>query len=183
MIFPRFRRAARPDTISVLYGTIVAQARLAEFYRGFAVPDTINGRFELLVLHLVLLLDRLAHDEALRPLGQGIFDAFCRDMDDNLREMGVGDLAVPKKMRGIGAAYYDRAKAYGEALAAGEGALASVIARNIYGTEPAVHAPRLANYVWQTARHLAAVDRQALGAGLLDFPDPAAISEACDVKD
>ena len=60
MIFPLFRRSARPDTISSLYGTIVAQARLPGFYRNYAVPDTVNGRFDLIVLHLALLLERLA---------------------------------------------------------------------------------------------------------------------------
>ena len=92
MIFPLFRRNRRPDTISALYGMIVAQARLPCFYRDYAVADTVNGRFDLIVLHLALVLDRLAQDPALRDLGQGIFDRFCQDMDHNLREMGVGDL-------------------------------------------------------------------------------------------
>src|SRR5512141_2125850 len=118
MIFPLFRRSARPGTISALYGAIVAQARLPGFYRDYAVPDTVDGRFELIVLHLVLVLDRLADDPALRVLGQGVFDRFCQDMDHNLREMGVGDLTVPKQMQRMGGAYYGRAQAYREALAA-----------------------------------------------------------------
>ena len=99
MIFPHFRRGPRgPDTISTLYGMIVAQARLPCFYRDYAVADTVNGRFDLIVL-LALVLDRLAQDPAVQSLGQGIFDRFCEDMDHNLREMGVGDLKVPKQMR------------------------------------------------------------------------------------
>jgi cytochrome b pre-mRNA-processing protein 3 len=98
MIFLLFRRSARPDTISTLYGMIVAQARLPCFYRDYAVADTVNGRFDLIVL-LALVLDRLAQDPALQSLGQGIFDRFWEDMDHNLREMGVGDLKVPKQMR------------------------------------------------------------------------------------
>ena len=112
MIIPLFRRNARPDTISTLYGTIVAQARLPCFYREYSVPDTVNGRFDLLVLHLAIVLDRLAENSILRDLGQAIFDRFCEDMDHNLREMGVGDLAVPKEMQRMGAAFYGRAQAY-----------------------------------------------------------------------
>ena len=67
--------------------------------------DTVNGRFDLIVLHLALVLDRLAQDPALQTVGQGIFDRFCQDMDYNLREMGVGDLKVPKQMRQLGEAF------------------------------------------------------------------------------
>ena len=73
MIFPLFRRSARPDTISALYGMIVAQARLSCFYRDYTVADTVSGRFDLIVLHLALVLDRLAQDPALRTLGQREF--------------------------------------------------------------------------------------------------------------
>src|ERR1700757_4932293 len=118
MIFPLFRRNARPHTISTLYGTIVAQARLPCFYRDYVVPDTINGRFDLIVLHLAVALDRLAADPKLRQLGQSLFDRFCQDMDHNLREMGVGDLSVPKEMQRMGEAFYGRAQAYRAALAA-----------------------------------------------------------------
>ena len=99
--FPLFRRSARPDTISTLYGMIVAQARMPCFYRDYAVADTVNGRFDLIVLHLALVLDRLAGRQPCASLGQGLFDRFCQDMDDNLREMGIGDLKVPKEMRRI----------------------------------------------------------------------------------
>ena len=112
MIFPLFRRRVRPDTISTLYGTIVAQARLPCFYREYGVPDTVNGRFDLLVLHLALVLDRLADESQLRELGQALFDHFCSDMDRNLREMGIGDLSVPKHMQRVGEAFYGRARAY-----------------------------------------------------------------------
>jgi cytochrome b pre-mRNA-processing protein 3 len=118
MMLPLFRRSARQDTISTLYGTIVAQARLPCFYRDYAVADTVNGRFDLLVLHLAAVLDRLAEDPALRDMGQALFDRFCHDMDHNLREMGVGDLSVPKEMQRMGEAFYGRAQAYRAALAA-----------------------------------------------------------------
>ena len=164
MIFPLFRRSKRGDSISGLYGMIVAQARMPSFYRDYAVPDTVNGRFELIVLHLTLLLDRLAHDPKLRHLGQAAFDQFCQDMDHNLREMGVGDLAVPKEMRRMGEAFYGRAQAYRAALAtADDSALAEALARNIYGgSTPLPAVARLAAYMREAVRDLKAQDSARL---------------------
>ncbi|HYC15734.1 MAG TPA: ubiquinol-cytochrome C chaperone family protein [Pseudolabrys sp.] len=175
MKFPLFRRTERQDTISTLYGTIVAQARLPCFYRDYSVPDTIDGRFELLVLHLAIVVDRLADDPALRGLGQALFDRFCRDMDHNLREMGVGDLAVPKEMRRMGEAFYGRAKAYRTALAAhGEQALVETMMKNVYnGAPPRPTAPaRLAAYVREAVRDIGLQQPAALMTGELRLPDP-----------
>ena len=183
MIFPLFRRNARQDTISTLYGTIVAQARLPCFYREYGVPDTVDGRFDLLVLHLALVLDRLAEDPALRHSGQAIFDLFCKDMDHNLREMGVGDLSVPKEMQRIGEAFYGRAQAYRAALAApGEDALAEALKRNIYGGTPlAPGAPgRLAAYMREAVRGVRAQPRTSFWRGKLHLPDPDALVEDKD---
>ncbi len=178
MIFARFRRYAQPDTISVLYGMIVAQARIPCFYSDYAVADTVNGRFDLLVLHLALVLDRLAQEEALRPLGQQIFDRFCQDMDHNLREMGVGDLKMPTEMRRVGEAYYGRSQAYQVALAAvDEQTLAEAVSRNIYASAPDNLAAvgRLTRYVRAAALDLRGQGADRLSAGSLRFPDPADI--------
>jgi cytochrome b pre-mRNA-processing protein 3 len=156
---------------------IVAQARMPCFYRDYAVADTVNGRFDLIVLHLSLLLDRLAQDPALRELGQGIFDRFCEDMDHNLREMGVGDLAVPKEMRRMGEAYFGRSQAYRAALAADdEQTLVEALERNIYAGSPAATAaaPRLAAYMREALRDLGAQDSAHLAGGILHLPDPMA---------
>jgi len=171
MISPLFRRSKRPGTISALYGAIVAQARLPAFYRDYGVPDTVEGRFELIVLHLALVLDRLAAQPELRALGQDLFDQFCQDMDNNLREMGVGDLAVPKHMRRVGEAFYGRAQAYRAALVSdGDQALAESLKRNIYaGTEDG-RAHRLADYVCEAVRRLKALDEAGLVNGLIRFP-------------
>ena len=172
MIFPLFRRSARPGTISALYGAIVAQARLPGFYRDYGVPDTVEGRFELIVLHLALLLDRLAEEPKVRGLGQGVFDLFCQDMDNNLREMGVGDLAVPKQMRRMGEAFYGRAQAYRTALvAADDKALVEALARNIYGGAQGPQAQRLAAYMREGVRHLKAFDQAAFAAARFHFPE------------
>jgi len=177
MIFPLFRRPARPDTISTLYGMIVAQARLPQLYQDYAVPDTINGRFDLIVLHLAMVLDRLMASPELGRLGQGLFDRFCQDMDSNLREMGVGDLTVPKEMRRIGEAFYGRAGAYRAALAEDDDqALVDTLKRNIYGGAPVAGASRLAAYVREAVRQLKALDEVALTAGAIVFPEPASIT-------
>ena len=130
MIFKLFRRTPR-DTIACLYGTIVAQARLPAFYQIYGVPDTVNGRLEMIMLHTVLFLRRLESEAVpIRALGQGLFDQFCRDMDDSMREMGVGDLAVPRNMRRIGEAFYGRQAAYRVALEAPDDAMYLPTARN-----------------------------------------------------
>jgi cytochrome b pre-mRNA-processing protein 3 len=178
MIFPHFRRGPRgPDTISTLYGMIVAQARLPCFYRDYAVADTVNGRFDLIVLHLALVLDRLAQDPGSRSLGQGVFDRFCDDMDHNLREMGVGDLKVPKQMRRMGEAFYGRSQAYRAAWAAkDERPLVEALARNIYGGSPSASATRLAAYVREALRDLGTQPSASLASGELSFPEPSKIS-------
>ena len=176
MILPQFRRAARRgDSISALYGAIVAQARSPAFYRDYAVADTVDGRFELILLHLLLLLRRLRREEVLRLLGQEIFDLFCTDMDRNLREMGISDLKVPKEMEKIGAAFYGRKAAYDAALeATADTALLEALQRNVYASpkEPSQAAARLAAYMRQTEQMLGQQDAQALLRGELRFPDP-----------
>jgi cytochrome b pre-mRNA-processing protein 3 len=176
MIFHLFRRALRNETMARLYGTIVAQARAPAFYQIYGVPDTVNGRFELIVLHAVLLLHRLqAEPSPVCALGQGVFDQFCRDMDANLRVMGVGDLAVPRSMRRVGEAFYGRRTAYEAALGAPDQApLAVALARNVFGLAagPMHGADRLAGYVREAVGHLAAQDSEALSRAELTFPDP-----------
>ena len=146
MILHLFRRTPRNLNIASLYGMIVAQARSPEFYRDYGVPDTVNGRFEMIALHAVLFLARLEQEApAVRRLGQGVFDLFCREMDASMREMGVGDLAVPRKMRRIGAAFYERQREYRDALAtADNGSLEAALARNVLGAAAPSDAGRAA---------------------------------------
>jgi cytochrome b pre-mRNA-processing protein 3 len=173
MILRLFRHTPRVDTIASLYGTIVAQARAPAFYQAYGVPDTVNGRLEMVMLHAVLLLRRLEGESApLRALGQGLFDRFCRDMDETMREMGVGDLAVPRKMRRIGTAFYGRQAAYRAALAASDDrSLAAALERNVFaGSGGGEAAARLAAYVREADRRLAAQD--GFERAQLAFPDP-----------
>jgi len=177
MIFNPFRRTPRDDTIAALYGAIVAQARSPAFYRSYGVPDTVNGRFELILLHAVLLVSRLgAEGGPVRQLGQAVFDHFCSDMDANLREMGVGDIAVPRKMKAIGEAFYGRKRAYESAMAApGLEELAAALVRNV-GTSTE-SGRQLATYVRDAAGCLAALNGDALGRGEIAFADPEAVAQ------
>lgn len=175
MISTLFRRKRQDDTISAVYGAIVAHARSAAFFRSYGVPDTVEGRLEMIVLHAVLVLRRLAAaGERERALGQGIFDLFCQDMDNNLREMGVGDLGVPRHMRRIGEAFYGRSAAYEQALEAEDPQrLAGAIAKNIFSSDAlTADAERLAVYVRKTVEMLAAADVAALDRVPLAFPEP-----------
>src|SRR4051812_1793723 len=142
-----FRRNRQSGTIAALYGTIVAQARSPAFYRDYGVPDTVNGRFDMIVLHVALLLRRVEDEsEGLQTLGQGVFDRFCQDMDGNLREMGVGDLKVPKEMQRMGEAFYGSVAAYRAALGEKQDAtLVAAVARNVFDGE-GPGARRLAAY-------------------------------------
>ena len=180
MIFRLFRRDPQVASITALYGAIVAQARHPGFYLDFGVPDTPEGRFDMIVLHLALVCRRLGRAESAdhgpaRTLSQAVFDMFCRDMDHNLREMGVSDLGVPKRMHKLGEAFYGRLDVYDRALAiAGDEELAAALGRNVLGEgAPAAAAHRLAAYVRTAADRLDASAVADLGGGKLGFPDPA----------
>ncbi len=166
------RPPARPATIEAIYGMIVAQARLPEFYLRFGVPDTVNGRFDMVVLHLWMILSRLRAEGAAIE-AQQLFDQFCNDMDANLREMGVGDLTVPKRMKKFGEAFYGRSGAYDAAITAGEGELHAALARNVLGSENPAAAVPLAGYVSRAIAALSTINRTALLSGEWRFPNPA----------
>ncbi len=158
---------------------IVAQARLPCFYRDYGVPDTVNGRFDLIVLHLALVLARLSHEnEGFRASGQELFDRFCLDMDHSLREMGIGDLKVPKEMDYIGKAFYGRSQAYTAALKAlDDEPLIQALSRNVFGEgggKPG-NAHRLAAYVREAVGGLARHDAATLIGGAPAFPNPLVI--------
>jgi cytochrome b pre-mRNA-processing protein 3 len=185
MILGAFRRGDHSRNIHGLYGAIVAQARSPVFYTHYGVSDSVEGRFELIVLHLMLVLRRLGADggaaserePSLGPgsaVGQRLFDVFCRDLDDNLREMGVGDLAVPRRMRQFGEAFYGRQAAYAAALGTVDPQeLEKALARNILGEGNAGEkAVPLARYMRAAAAQLDAQPEGALIAGRAVFPSP-----------
>jgi cytochrome b pre-mRNA-processing protein 3 len=180
-MFARFRRARLDPAIpSTLYGAIVAQARTPALYTDLGVPDTVEGRFEMVVLHMALTLRRLFRgDEGSRAVGQAVFDVYGREMDDALRALGVKDTSVGKRMRFLTEAYYGRAKAYDDALDAGDaGALATVLGRTAYGRTDAVAAPALAAYMLAADNVLAATAIDRVIAGEAAWPDIAAPTAA-----
>ena len=124
----------RPEKIEGrrLYAAAVAQARQPAFYETYGVPDTPTGRFDLIVLHGFLLMDRLKDDGAGRSLAQAFCDAAVEDMDRNLREMGIGDLSVGKKVKKLMEGFYGRLAAYEEALQSTDAMLISVLRRNVF---------------------------------------------------
>ena len=157
----------------------MAQARRPAFYADYGVPDTPAGRFDMILLHLIVFIRRLRGEPAaVRALGQGVFDLFCRDMDHSFREMGIGDLAVPKHMRRVAEAFYGRASAYDRAIeTAGEDELAAVLAPNIFpeSAAPSAYARRLAHYVRGAIDELGRQNAEAFAQARVSFPDPAMI--------
>jgi cytochrome b pre-mRNA-processing protein 3 len=132
-----------------LYAAAAAQARQPALYTDAGAPDTNEGRFELYTLHVVLVLHRLKGQGAqAAETAQALFDAYAQSLDDALREMGVGDLSVGKKMRRLGEAFYGRVKNYDQALAAlpDEAPLTALIGRTVYAEAEAADPAPLARY-------------------------------------
>jgi cytochrome b pre-mRNA-processing protein 3 len=159
MIF-RLNRRPRQSAGRVLCDSAVRQARAEALFAAMGAPDTIEGRFEVLTLHVILLIEALrGRGEAAAATSQALFDAYLADLDGALREMGVGDLSVGKRMRGLGKAFYGRAAAYRKAFETlpDRTELEGLIGRTILADESNPDAAALADYVVRC--------RQALRAG------------------
>jgi cytochrome b pre-mRNA-processing protein 3 len=158
----------KPDHGERLYGSIVAAARQQNFYLKHGVPDSVDGRFDMLVIHMFLVLERLKGD-AHTELRQALTDTFFKDMDRSLREMGTGDLSVGKKVRKMAEAFFGRIRAYGEA--ADEVALSAAIARNVYAELDPTPAPILASYIERARQSLSMRNEADIIAGNFDLPE------------
>ena len=178
--FNRFRAPVTRGTIEAIYGMIVAQAREPAFYASLHVRDTVEGRFDMLILHLWLVLRRLRSVKQENGLSQALFDRFCADMDDNLREMGVGDLTVPKRMQAFGEAFYGRSSAYDLAFEADGDELAQALSRNVFNGGFPESAGMLAAYVRDAMGTLAVLDDKVLRTGTWSFPKPLNASLGAD---
>ena len=146
-----FRRSTVKESAHKLYLKLVGQARRPEFYTSCGVPDTLDGRFDMIVLHAFLLMARLKRDrDEAAPLRQALFDVMFADMDRSLREMGLS--------------------------ADADTALAAALRRNLYGTvQPEIaHPARMAHYVRREAASLARQDLEDLLAGQVTFGPPPA---------
>jgi cytochrome b pre-mRNA-processing protein 3 len=161
------KRTRHERAAFTLYGAAVGAARDPYLYETLGVPDTLDGRFDTISLHVFLLIRRLTPDGDLgRELAQGVFDAMFTDMDINLREMGVSDLSVGRRNRAMWEALHGRAAAYTESWD-DPVRLAASIARNVWrgALPPEGAAPALARLAHAQAAHLAAQPIEALAKG------------------
>jgi cytochrome b pre-mRNA-processing protein 3 len=168
-----FARRPAKAAGQALYAAAAGQARTPAFYVDLGVPDTPEGRFELYVMHVVLVLHRLKGQGAqAQETSQALFDAFVRALDGALHELGVGYTGVPKRMKRLGQAFYGRVKSYEAALAAlpETSELQAVIGRTLLADAPDGDARALAAYAAQAARLLAAQPLDSLLHGRLDWP-------------
>ena len=170
MILQRlFRKEAPPARR--LYAVIVAAARHRAFYADWGVADSVDGRFDMIVLHLYLVLARLKGEA--NALRQALVDEFFADMDRSLREMGVGDISVGKKVRKMAESVYGRIAAYEAGQAGGHAAYVAALERNVFpeGGKIAM-AEKLADYAVTAAAALAALPLDEIAAGGIGFPEP-----------
>jgi len=186
-LFSMFRRRPLERAAFALYSAAVAAARQPAHYVALGVPDTLNGRFDLITLHVSLVVRRVRMEADPRGavLAQGVFDAMFLDMEANLLEMGVSDMVVGKRVKRLWEAFHGRAVAYEAPLAAGDAeALALALARNVWGGEspglvegaPGAPARQLAEHALAQDRNLAAQPFEALLRGEARFlPAPAAV--------
>jgi cytochrome b pre-mRNA-processing protein 3 len=166
-----FRRRERRRAALCAFERIVERARDPYFHTVLGVPDTLDGRFELLALHAFLVLNRLRHDHAdTGPFAQALFDAMFADFDRAWREMGVADLGVGRRVKAMARGFYGRIAAYGRGLA-DPPALPPALRRNLYGTTMPrdEHVAAAADYLRRQAAALSEQPAAALVAGAVCF--------------
>ncbi len=173
------KRRVFKERAQQLYGSIVAQARSNVFFAEMGVADSVNGRFDMIVIHMFLFLQRLKTEgEQGQELGRHVIEEFFSDMDSSHREMGVGDLSVPKRMRRIGEVFYGLLTVYAEACEAKDRVkLAAIIKRNAYSDSSGggklneqKGADALAGYMLGALEHLAQIPLSELQNGRISFP-------------
>jgi len=177
-----FRQSPTEDSALRLYKCIVAQARRPKFYLRCGVADTPDGRFDMVALHTYLVLRRLRADhERTADVAQALFDLMFTDMDQNLREMGIGDMGISRRIKAMAQGFYGRMAAYDAGLDDGDpNGLREALRRNLYrNTEPsAEQLAWMADYLSGESAALAAETTDRLLAGSLEFgPPPDAILE------
>lgn len=170
MILKRlFRRS--PNPARRCYEAIVAAARHPSFYADMGVADTLDGRFDMITLHAFLILDRLKGTEP--AFRQELVDELFRDMDRSLREMGVGDISVGKKVRKMAEVFYGRVTAYDKAIGGPEASLAAAVARNVFPDGNAGIGPeRLSAYMLEQRAYLALQEPEVIAGGTVRFKEP-----------
>jgi cytochrome b pre-mRNA-processing protein 3 len=156
-----------------LYATLTAQARRPDFYVTCGVPDSIDGRFEMVALHAFLLFRRLkGHGDKAGAVAQSVYDVMFSDFDASVREMGAQDLGVGRRIKFMTEAMNGRFQAYEAGLAQGQNELELSLKRNLYGTTEPVDEclKRMAGYLKRADAELAALPIDQLMRGVLHFP-------------
>ena len=174
-MFSLFRRNPLQNAAELAYRRIVEQARQPIFFSANGVPDTLDGRFELICLHAFLFLHRLKREPPpAGQLGQRLFDTMFADFDRSLREIGTGDLSVGRQVKRMAQAFSGRIEAYERGLSDGNGALKPALARNLFGTVTADDAllATMAEYVRREAAQLRQQNLTELLAGRIAFGPP-----------
>lgn len=170
----RGERKAGQEAAVRLYESVVAQARQPVFYTKGQVPDTLDGRFDMVSLHLILVLRCMKAREA-RDIAQLVLDTFLLNMDESLREIGVGDMSIGKRIKQMSSAFYGRVAAYEDGLKADDDEiLIDALHRNLYRGAPAVDHSTLeamAAYTRKTAAQLEAENIQDLMDGRVTFKE------------
>ena len=161
------------EAAHTLYAAAVLQARRPGFYEKWGVPDTVEGRFDMIVVHVHALMRALkGQGRSANRLAQALFDIMFDDMDQNMRELGVSDIRIGKRIKELAGSFYGRIGAYDEALASESeaNALEDALRRNVYLATPDGDAAALAAYVRRLADEMAAVSVDELLAGRVSFP-------------
>jgi cytochrome b pre-mRNA-processing protein 3 len=170
-----FRRNPDRDAAERAYNSVVEQARRPAFFTTLGVPDTLDGRFELICLHAFLYLHRLKTEGSeAATLGQLFVDRMFADFDRSLREIGTGDLSVGRQVKRMAEAFYGRIRAYEDGLAGDDEELRGAFARNLYGTAAArpTQLERIASYLRREDASLAGQATATLRAGTITFGAP-----------
>lgn len=156
MILNLFRKNTATEAVYAVYAAIVAQSRQPKFYADWGVPDTVTGRFDMICLHMALLFGRLRKEgKPVSDFAQAVFDLFFKDMDRSLREMGAGDLAVPKKIQKMGNIFYGLMTNINEAMDRADRAeVEAVIRRNLFDGAEGTAAGELTAYLFDEAERL-----------------------------
>ncbi len=170
------RRKSVREVAERAYRQVVAQARSPQFFTDYAVPDTVDGRFELICLHAFLYLHRLKteHPDA-AAISQAFFDTMFVDMDRGLREMGTGDLSVGRHVKRMAQGFYGRIRAYQRGLAHDDATLGAALERNLFGTmsqSPPTVIAAMVEYTRSAAAQLAQLPAARLLDGDPTFPVP-----------
>ena len=170
MIFSLFRKNPATEAVYAVYSAIVAQSRQPRFYAEWGIPDTVTGRFDMISLHMALLFRRLRREGAeTTQFSQAVLDLFFKDMDRSLREMGAGDLAVPKKIQKMGNIFFGLMTSLNQAMDRDDRpGVEAVLVRNVFA-DATPHAAALAEYLFAEAAQLAAQPAAAIRSGRLDM--------------